>query len=75
MLPYKLLTLAEAATILGVSRIRMHQFCREGRIGHKIAGRWLIIEDELRLFRQIPRPRGNPNFGKKMRRTPHSQRT
>ena len=58
--PFNLLTVTEAAELLGISRARMSQFCSEGRIGQKVGGRWLVSEDELRQFRKIPRPTGRP---------------
>jgi len=55
-----LLTIAEVAEALGVSSERVGQFCREGRLGQKVGGQWVIPKDELEQFRTIPRKRGRP---------------
>lgn len=53
-------TCAEAAVLIGVSPIRVRKFCQEGRLGQKIGDQWLITDEEIRLFKQIPRKRGRP---------------
>lgn len=55
-----LLSVNEAAEFLGVSPERVRDFCREGRIGQRVGDRYVISQDELRIFAQIPRKRGRP---------------
>ena len=55
-----LLSCDEAAVELGVTSIRVRQFCQEGRIGQKVGGRWVIPRDELEQFVKIPRETGRP---------------
>lgn len=55
-----LLSVFEASKALGVSAVRIGQFCRAGRIGQKVGGRWVISRDELRQFAKIPRNPGKP---------------
>jgi len=55
-----LMTPEEAANYIGVSSVRIRQFCTEGRIGQKVGERWVISEDELRQFAKIPRQTGRP---------------
>ena len=59
--PYNLLTVNEAAIRLGLSAVRVRQFCLQGRFGHNIGGRWLVSEEEIRLFSKIPRRTGRPS--------------
>jgi hypothetical protein len=59
----KLLTPAEAARELGVTEIRVRQFCQEERIGFKFNGRWVIPFSDLNQFKRIERKSGRPkNF-------------
>ena len=58
-----LLDTKEAATRLGISEQRVRQFCEEGRLGTKFAGRWVIPETALRTFK--PNPTGRPRLRKK----------
>ena len=58
MTSFDYVTTTEAAEVLGVSSIRVRQFCQEGRLGRKIGDRWIISRDELRSFQKIPRERG-----------------
>jgi len=52
-------TTAQAAIVLGVTPIRVRQFCQEGRLDAlEVAGRWLIPADKLRQFARIDRPVG-----------------
>jgi excisionase family DNA binding protein len=62
---WDLLTPIEAAAELGLSLSRVHKLCRSGRLGFSVGGRYVIDRVELDLFKQIPRPVGNPNFGKR----------
>lgn len=54
----QILNVAEAAERLGLSAIRVRQFCQEGRLGQKCGGFWIISEQELRRFARKPRPWG-----------------
>lgn len=56
----KLLTTVQAAKALKLSRCRVMQFCREGRIGQQIGRYWLISTKELQAFRAVKRPPGRP---------------
>jgi len=56
----KPITTEEAAKILGVSKRRVTDFCREGRIGMRLGKSWLIDEQECRKFARLPRPTGRP---------------
>ncbi len=53
-----------AATRLGLSRARILQFCKDGRLGQLIEGRWLISEDELKQFAKLIRETGRPKSPK-----------
>ena len=57
---FDLVPIDEAASVLKVTPGRVRQFCREGRLGQQIAGRWVIPRDELEQFRKIPRDPGRP---------------
>lgn len=46
----KLVTVPEAAVILGVSVMRVRQFCQQGLIGKKIGVQWLMTNAELAEF-------------------------
>ncbi len=50
----------EAGRIIGVSSVRIRQFCRQGRIGQKVGERWVISLAELQKFDRIPRTLGRP---------------
>lgn len=54
------LTTAQAARKLGVCEQRVRKLCAEGRIGQKVADRWIIPADELEQFKRIPRNPGKP---------------
>ena len=60
-----LVSVAEAADVLGLTQVRVGQFCREGRIGQKVGGRWVISMDELHQFAKIPRNPGKPPCDKR----------
>jgi hypothetical protein len=54
----KLLTTKEAAFLLGLSSVRVNQFCQEGRMGKKFGKAWMIEISELEKFAQIERSTG-----------------
>lgn len=54
----KLLTVTQAADVLGLSPVRVRQFCQEGRMGEKYGPLWMIREKELRSFAKKSRPAG-----------------
>ena len=55
-----LLNVDKAAQELDLSPARVRRLCLEGRLGQKVGGRWVVPEDELRMFAQIPRRPGRP---------------
>ena len=55
-----LLSVPQAAERLGLGPSLLRRYCREGRLGVKVGGRWLITEDELVKFESEPRPVGYP---------------
>ena len=55
-----LLNCEQAAEILGVSPVRVRQFCLSGRLGQKVGSQYVISRDELDQFRKIPRNPGRP---------------
>lgn len=60
----QLLTPEQAADLLGLSAALVRRFCRQGRLGQHIGGRWLIAPDDLERFKSEPRRAGNPKFVK-----------
>jgi len=56
----KYYTTAEAADVLGLSQIRVKQFCAEGRLGRKIGRHYAITLAQLRKFQAIERRPGRP---------------
>lgn len=63
----KLLTADEVAKLLHVNASLIRRYCRQGRLGQYLYGRWLISPDELEAFKKIPRKVGNPTFGNKLK--------
>ncbi len=61
----KLYTVDEVARMLNVNPSLVRRYCRQGRLGQFLYGRWLISPDELESFKLQPRKVGNPNFGKR----------
>lgn len=61
--PDELLTVDEVAKILKVNASLVRRYCREGRLGQSVRGRWLISIEDIDRFQNIPRKRGNPEFG------------
>ena len=59
MFQMKLLDTKAAAKRLKVSERRVRFFCKKGRLGTRVAGRWIITEEELRMFQRYPKP-GRP---------------
>ena len=60
-----LYTADEVAGILNITSALVRRYCRQGRMGKYLYGRWLISPAELEAFNAVPRKVGNPNFGKK----------
>ena len=59
-----LVSVAEAAKRLGVSRIQVHHYIRSGRLrAAKIGARWVIEAASLDAFAKHRPARGNPEFG------------
>jgi excisionase family DNA binding protein len=56
----KLYSPQEAADKLGVSLSRVHQFCRNGRLGTKVGGIYVITDEQLKRFSKQPRDPGRP---------------
>ncbi len=53
------ITTEQAAELLGVSRIRILAFIKDGRLKAEKAGRaWLILKSDLDFFSKQPRPQG-----------------
>jgi hypothetical protein len=61
----KLFDTKEAGARLGISERRVRALCDDGRLGTQIAGRWVITEAELRVFK--PHPTGRPKGLRKKR--------
>lgn len=55
-----LLSVRQAAEILGVTPARVRQICGAGDLGFKIDTRWAIPRAELDAFKAIPRRAGRP---------------
>ena len=55
-----LYSVPQAADRLDLCPSLLRRYCREGRLGTKVGGRWLISEDELVRFESEPRPMGRP---------------
>ena len=54
----------EVAEILKISPRRVQALAAGGRLGRLVHGRYLFTQSEVRRFARIPRPVGNPTFGK-----------
>lgn len=49
----------EAAAILGVTKTRVVQFAKAGRIeGKKLERDWVLVLASVKAFKKIPRPPG-----------------
>lgn len=55
------LSTSEAAKLIGLSEIRVRQFCQSGRLGEKICGRYAISYKELQAFQAQERVNGRPS--------------
>jgi excisionase family DNA binding protein len=61
-----IISVKQAAEILGVSPRRVRQFIQEGRLkSSKVGGHHFLQELEVRKFAQIERRDGNPDWRKK----------
>ena len=62
-----LLSVSEAAARLGVSRVRVWQWIKEGRLkAERLGNAWAIRERDLAKFK--PRPTGRPSGSKKKKK-------
>ncbi len=59
----QLLTVDQAAKILNIDASLVRRFCRLGRLGQQVEGRWKVSIEDIDRFQSIPRKRGNPEFG------------
>ena len=56
-----LITAAQAANILGLSKERVSQLCKQGRISAVKPGRdWVMSRQTVEAFGKIERPEGRP---------------
>lgn len=55
-----LLSVREAAEVLGLSRQRVQRLCLQGRLGRKVGTAYVITAVELSAFRRRPRKPGRP---------------
>lgn len=55
-----LLTPEQVANELNLSSTLIRRYCRQGRLGQKLGGRYLITRQELDKFKAIPRKVGKP---------------
>jgi excisionase family DNA binding protein len=55
-----LLSVAQAAERLGLSPSLIRRYCRQGRLGVRVGGRWVISSDHLEQFVKEPRSIGYP---------------
>lgn len=61
-----MMTVTDAAERLGLTPVRVRQFCQQGRLGEKCGSFWIISEAELRRFAKKTRKSGRP-WDKKQR--------
>jgi excisionase family DNA binding protein len=60
----KLLTTPQTAAMLGVSRYRVWQFIKSGRLPAELIGRdYFVKERDVAKFKSIKRPHGRPKKG------------
>ena len=62
----RLLDTKQTAARLKISERRVRALCEAGRLGTQVAGRWVILESELKTFR--PQPTGRPAKRKQSQR-------
>ena len=63
-----MLTIPQVAARLGLSKTRIHEFIRAGRLPATKPGRdWLITPEDLAAFAAIPRRPGHPGHREKER--------
>lgn len=55
------MTTEEVANELGLSVVRVREFCQDGRLGRRVGRQWIITREELEEFKTIPRKPGNPH--------------
>lgn len=60
----KYLNTALAAKRLGLAESTVKRYCQQGRLGEKHGRNWAIAPADCDRFAKIPRPVGNPGFGK-----------
>lgn len=51
---------AEAAEALGVSERRIRALCGEGRMGRKVGDTWVIVDEEIKEYKETRRAPGRP---------------
>lgn len=56
----ELLSIPQAAARLNLSTALLRRYCKQGRLGVKVGGRWIIAADDLDGFAKLPRPTGYP---------------
>lgn len=58
----RILTVVEAAELIGVTPRRVRQFCEQRRLASarrvELNERWVVLESEVRAYAQVPRPSG-----------------
>jgi excisionase family DNA binding protein len=57
---YSILSVEDAARDLEVSTRFVSRLCKNGRLGKRLGGRYVISEDELREFKKTRRGPGRP---------------
>lgn len=56
----KMYSARDAAKRLGVTPVRVRQFCQQGRLGKKVGNSYVITDEELSSFAKVERRRGAP---------------
>lgn len=59
-----IMTVEEVAEALGISRQRVYEYCRAGRLGQRWGKRWVITGEDFKRFKAVytgvpGRPRGD----------------
>jgi len=60
----KLYSVSEIADRLGVTPSLVRRWCRTGRFGVKVGGRWIVTESGLERFAESRRKPGRPQMAK-----------